>query len=383
MRNLFWLCLAAVVYASLYPFNFVIPEMGDVDMAEVFSANSLGDVATNVLAFGLVGILARLSARGGQHQARVLMALAIVLSVLAQVLQIFVPGRYPGLLDIIMNLVGLALGFRLAPSAAAFLRHRADFRLETPGPVALLTALFLAGQLFPFFPALRISAFKQNYWSMLSVAENVDWPTIAEYAVSWFVLIFLLGPLVRGHRLRALIFIAPIALFCVRLLIMGNVANVWQLIGGCLGVAMILALQKFGKVLPVAILLIAALIIWQGLVPFAPRMVLMGTSLPFLQESLPSVIWKTYLYGSLIYLMWQSGFAKGPSTVAVAALLLLLEIFQTHYASGTPQLAGPLLAILSGLVLARIPPLVIQPAKDLGTHDNTQSKRPCSKTTRP
>lgn len=115
MRNLYWLCLVAVVYGSLYPFNFVIPDIGDIDIAEVFSANSLGDAATNVLAFGLIGLLARLSAKEDQRQTRMLMVLAIALAVLAQFLQIFVPGRYPQRIlktDPLYETANLCISFR-------------------------------------------------------------------------------------------------------------------------------------------------------------------------------------------------------------------------------------------------------------------------------
>lgn len=373
MRRLYWLCLAVVVYASLYPFRFVIPDIGDIDVAEIFSANSLGDATANVLAFGLIGVLARLAGGKDQRQTRLLVALAIALSAFAQFFQIFVPGRYPGLLDILMNLVGLTLGFGLAPAVATFLRRRADFRIEICGPVALLTALFLVGQLFPFFPALRLSGFKRNYWSMATVAEDVNWVAIAEYAVYWFVLVALFSPLARSRRMTALILLSPIGLFAARFLIIDNVANVWQLIGGCLGGCAVLLLQRSRHILSLAIILTATLIICEGLFPFTPRAnpvqfflaPFEGVSGGVFREGFPRIILKAYLYGSLIYLLWQVGFRKGPSTVAVTTLLLLIEIFQTYYASGSPELGGPLLAILSALVLARVPPLIIQSANDL------------------
>lgn len=373
MRNLYWLCLAIVVYASLYPFNFVIPDIGDIDVAEIFSANSPGDAAANVAVFGVIGLLARLSGGKEERQARQLMAFAIALSASAQVFQIFVPARYPGLLDIAMNLVGLFLGFRYAPSVAALARRHLDFRIEIGGPIALLTTLFLIGQLFPFFPVFRLSGLKRNYWSLLAVAEDINWTVITEYAVYWFVLVALLSPLARSRRLRIFILLSPVVLFGARFLIVDNVANVWQLIGGCLGAGLALLIRGFRHTLPLTITLIITLVIYEGLVPFTPRAEAVQFSLaPFYGvpngstwESFADVIWKTYLYGALICLSWRAGFTKGLSIVAVAALLLLIEIFQTRYASGTPELTDPLLAILAGLVLARVPPLIIHPVKDL------------------
>lgn len=373
MRKLYWLSLCVVVYGSLFPFDFVVPALGDIDVDEIFSVNSPGDVLVNILLFAVIGVLATLAGDGDNRQVRLLMTLAIALSILAQVLQAFVPERYPGLLDVVMNLVGLALGFRFAGPIGSIMRRHLKFDIEIPGPIALLTTLFLVGQLYPFLPALRLSAFKENYWSMLKVGQSIDWTVIGEHTVIWFVLLLLVCPLIRNRRLHVLVLFLPLAFFAVRLGIYGNVANIWHLVGGGLGVLAYLVLRSIRSVRLLAAIVIVVMIVFEGLTPFevrsSPVDIFFVPRMGLLQsrswEGLPDLVWKTYLYGSLTYLLWMSNFRKDWSIVSVTALVLFIEIFQMRYASGIPGMVDPLLALLSGLVLLRLPPLIVRPVQSL------------------
>ena len=97
-----WLLLTAafIVYGSLYPFSFVDPS--DISWAHLFAGNwwtgSRGDILADISLFIPYGFFGALYLRGsGTAWPSVLLLLAgILIAVVLQVAQIFLPDRTPG-----------------------------------------------------------------------------------------------------------------------------------------------------------------------------------------------------------------------------------------------------------------------------------------------
>jgi glycopeptide antibiotics resistance protein len=360
MRYLFLLALAGVLYGSLYPFTFVMPNLSEIDFAEVFSANSRFDMFNNVVLFVPVGVLAQLAAteRGRSVWGAVL--LAILVAIAAQVLQVLVPARYPGLLDIIMNIVGLGVGLVAATVLSPLLARGGGDNVQVSRPAIFLALAFLCYQLYPFVPAMDWGMLKTSIKYSIRLSETPDAFAVLRNAAYWFVLFALVLPSIGKRQWRVLIFFLPFVVFALRLIIWRNIPSFWQFSGALLGVLAWAALSRARSLPIVAAAVLTALIVIGGLTPFFIRQDPADFSLvPFanfltgsLRHNVLAFSQKIFLYGSLIWFLWQFLQSRALLAISVALFLLGIEVAQVTIASGTPEITDPLLALLVALALA-------------------------------
>lgn len=360
MRYLFLLALAGVLYGSLYPFTFVVPDLNDIDFARVISTTSRFDMFNNVVLFVPVGVLARLSTAERGQPVRGAAMLAILVAIAAQVLQAFVPVRVPGLVDILMNIVGLTLGLAAATVLSPLLARGDHEDTRTSRPAIFLAISFLCYQLYPFVPAMDWGMLKTSVKYSIRLSQDPDVFAVLRNAAYWFVLFALVLPSIGKRQWRVLIFFLPFVVFALRLIIWRNIPSLWQFSGALLGVLAYFTLAR-ARSLPILIAgVLAALVIIGGLTPFFMRQDLADFSLvPFanlligsLRHNVLAFSQKIFLYGSLIWFLWQ--FRRGRVMVALSVALLLLgvEVAQVYIASGTPEITDPVLALLVALALA-------------------------------
>ncbi|MCP5144479.1 MAG: VanZ family protein [Gammaproteobacteria bacterium] len=114
MRSLFFVVCALIVYGSLFPFDFVAVDfMATLGRRFESSLASMGrptDLIGNIILFlpyGVTGVLAF-----GHKAPRMLTLVAggLLLALLCQLLQVYLPSRTPALVDVVWNLAGMALG---------------------------------------------------------------------------------------------------------------------------------------------------------------------------------------------------------------------------------------------------------------------------------
>ena len=77
------------------------------------------------------------------------------------------------------------------------------------------------------------------------------------------------------------------------------------------------------------------------------------------------IVEKTFLYGSLIYLLRTGGLGWYRCTVLTAAMLASIEVAQLFFAHHSPGVSDPILAILLGagmMALERTPKAAGKPA---------------------
>ena len=60
---------------------------------------------------------------------------------------------------------------------------------------------------------------------------------------------------------------------------------------------------------------------------------------------------KVFLYGSLIYLLWQTRLSQTAGVLVGAAVLSLIEFAQTFFTRHTPEITDPLLLVLAALTM--------------------------------
>ena len=143
---LIYMCIA-VVMITLVPFEFRMPERFHVTWSTNFT-----DFFTNILLFVPVGFLLNLTRRENTDffclQA---LALGVLLSLAVESAQVFIPGRYPQVIDVITNGFGAWLGGFIFTLLKKWLQEERAGRLFAP-------QLPLVGLLYLLIPLMWLNA---------------------------------------------------------------------------------------------------------------------------------------------------------------------------------------------------------------------------------
>lgn len=360
MRFLFWLTLAGVLYGSLYPFNFVVPDLADIDWAESVSLNSAFDMVNNVILFLPVGMFAWLASGDRNEIWKRYVLIAFAVAALAQFGQVFVPERYPGLLDIVMNTLGIGFGGLLAQVLGRWVGNGQWHMFgaspnETRLVPVLLIAMFLGYQLYPYLPAMDVPHLKFSAKLVLQHARVFRPDILVTGFALWFPLYVLLLPLLKSREWRVTFLLLAPAVYFARILIWSNVPNFWEFCGALLAVCAYLLLSRRPQILLLALGSIVLAILLEGLLPMRPRPANLAMNwIPFseffgthhrLQAAF--LMKNIYLYGSLLWLAKSGGMQRAPVLMVGSLGLLGIEVFQMFYTYGRPELTDPALFLLA------------------------------------
>ncbi len=372
--------ILAIAYGSLFPFNFHFGELGGIAIEGFLRSwrvgASRGDLLGNIILFVPFGFISTIAVddRGGALRRAILVLLtgAIFASAL-QFAQLYLPSRTATLNDVFWNLLGIVVGglggIILSKTARNWIRRGQSLQLV---PLFLL-GCWAALRLNPFVPSIDFQAIKNSLKPLLLHPE-IFLVGVVVNAASWLVAAFMLQQLgmkrSRGLKL-GLIMLATLAL---EILIVDNVVTVSNVLGAAVAWILawiILARSNRDSAILAGTLVVALLV--QGLEPFVLRPeTATVTWIPFsdflngaMYHNTLVIVEKTFLYGSLIYLLRAAGLSWFRCTIITAAMLTCIEVAQMFFAHHTPAITDPLLAILLGarmMALERTPKRAAQPA---------------------
>ena len=354
MRVLVTLSVLAIIFGSLYPFDFDLSLLGTRTMGASDASPSFSDILANIalfIPFGLACGLDRYGSRRPTRQAIFLATAGAVVAVAVQLLQIMLPSRQPSYLDVVINMVGLVAGFALALVYAAT-RRRHDI-LNAPFDLVLLLS-FAGYQLAPFAPTLDIGLLRENLKGLIR-SDWTDIATIVRQAAYWLILAVALATSSEARKVRLLLLaLVPFAFIC-RLAIVGNGFSGSAIIGGLVAVAMLFAVPLRATAIRIAAMAaIALLLLADGLTPFTPRIAMQAPNLvPFADifggdwlGVLTSLLWKLFLFGAAAQI-GRSRFGLGGMGIMLTLLVIVIELSQTVLASGTPSVTDLMLPALA------------------------------------
>lgn len=228
--------------------------------------------------------------------------------------------------------------------------------LRLSGAVALLY-LFAGYELFPFFPALGRYALLPKLSVLFSAAS---WPSRAffESLGAWLAGSALVEALAGRRRAGWMIALALLAI-PLKLLIVGRTTSGSEILGALLGVACWLLLRGLRRAKLLAALLALAALVISGLTPFRfdsqPQPF---TWVPFVallespwEPAFMTLLGKSFLYGSAVWLFRESGLGWAASSLIVAIPLAAVEAIQVYLPGRTAEATDPLMAILLGFGL--------------------------------
>jgi VanZ family protein len=332
--------MAAIIYASLFPFDFVfdVPSMDGPFRALIATwhgSASRGDLIANTLFYFPFGYFVARSLRRFSGFLRVLLVVVVgvVLSVSMELAQFYLPERFTSMIDVYANGAGTLLG----AVAAGMLREKTIFsqvRNVAWHPfVVLLIASWLGYRLFPFVPVIDL----HKYWK--AVQPLVRSPKLLpldvyRHSVIWLSIGLMVEYIFGTARSHICIMLLVPAVLFARILIFDKLLSPAEVVGGVIGALFWFAVVSRARIrAPLIAALFTTVVVVQALQPFQ-----VGTPthpfgwVPFLSliDASPelgvlSLLEKVFMYGSLIWLAVRAGFSLMVAAAFGSVLVLALE----------------------------------------------------------
>jgi VanZ family protein len=365
MKRLLLLAIAVIVYGTLYPWHFVVPDVPEGPVAKLlhswpvhWNRFAARDAAVNLTVYFPLGFLAYLAAARRWGRTRALAAsaaLAMGLSTSLELLQFFVPPRDTSLFDIACNSVG---GLAGAGVAALFeVRWTAMLRARSNRPrigwLALLSC-WVGHQLYPFIPVFSRTRLRAGWGMVLhsGLAESQVLTSAAEWFAAALLLQALFGRL-RAHWLAAAMLCLPL-----RWMVVSRTVSPSETAGAAAALLLWIVLAEKAR-LRVGVVLLAAAIVILELAPFhfsagesSFSWVPFASTLAAQRDQAVIVICrKAFDYGAMVWLLQRAGIPLWRSGAAVTAALAVLEAAQARLPGRTPETTDAALALLMTLVL--------------------------------
>ncbi|WP_020406431.1 VanZ family protein [Hahella ganghwensis] len=362
MKRVWGVVILLTVYGSLYPFNFTLQDFpADLlaDFASTWNDRIIqGDFLANIIIFipyGLVGwYVFNYSTR---MRLAVILGSGFILGMGLQLLQYYLPSRYPSIIDGWSNLFGILLGCLVAWGMNYWQNARdVPFNTSLIAPITLL--LFWFGlRLMPFIPFFR---WKQVEISLRPLYQNpqINPLTILSGIVAWTAVFYIFNRLFNGLRKRTLFYIA-FGCFTLETLIIYNYLHLSDVIGALGGVGCWLLISRGQKTENVIFVLMVTYIVIYGLSPFKLAVVEQDFHwVPFTGFIAGSVFFnivtffsKFFFYGGAVWFGVQAGMRWRNVTLLIAGITLMIELAQVYLVQHVPEITDPLLVVLISWVL--------------------------------
>lgn len=328
-----------IVYGSLYPWQLrdglagVNPLWTVLDSwPRHIDALMVRDIAVNTVVYLPLGVFAFLTFSSAWRS----VALGFALSTLIEISQVYIVSRVPSAVDIASDTFGTCIGV-----AAALLWRRMRHSSTRRPDAVLLMCLWVLQECFPFVPRLR------------PVVEMTPTP---EDLLLFLAEALALAVLVQGRRLAlgCLLLTVPLRAFIYTRRV--SVAEI-----ACC--AVVFGISWFVPVrAAVAAVVLGIAVVIHGLSPFiflgAPHAFSwVPFQASFSSEWAPSLnimLGKTFFYGTLLWLIRESGVRLVWATAATAVLLASIEVVQMYLPGRSSEIIDPLMALILGWVFSAL-----------------------------
>ncbi len=316
--------IALVVYGSLWPFNFTVPE-GDPYRAfldTVYRTYSRDDLIENLSLFIPIGFFGLLGARSkdeAPRQAILVLIGGAALGLGLQIAQIYLPIRLADLNDALWNIVGLGLGVALAWLCWRVIPAPHWHRLDMPLIPATLFGAWAVYRLAPFAPSFHLHSLKASL-APLVITPSFDPEVIIHDTIGWLMIAYLITTCFNPSPRSVLIVISSFFLIEVGVII--NAITPSEVMAAIIALALwhcwpakILSREK--GLLALVFCLVLVDVIWP-LTLTNGTLVFIGPISAATAASKPLTVVvvlaeKIFLYGSCLYLFWRLSYGgRGP-----------------------------------------------------------------------
>jgi VanZ family protein len=362
-RLVLLLVVLAIVYGSLFPFNFRETSHTGGPLLYLLGTwrawDGRGDLLANVLLylpFGFLAVQAQPRHIPATLKLIIALAVGVALSGAVEICQFYDVGRVTSMGDVYANLIGTAVG------AAAGILLGASWRWPFIGDLAgnpveaVLLTMFFAYRLFPYVPVIDL----HKYWHAVRptlMTPGLPPDEFLRYFVTWLFVSELLQVVYGFGRY---LFVFPLvcgAEFLGRIVIIGSELKLNDLLSaaGAWLVSIVLLRRAPGRY-GLLTLLFAAMIAIERLQPFRfeafPRAFGWIPFSSFMQGSIgvdiQAFCQKFYEYGGLIWLLNRGGMRLASSTALTAAFLFATSFAERWLPGRSAEITDGMIALLLG-----------------------------------
>lgn len=375
MGRIFLLCIALVVYGSLFPFHFhhgqspagplltfLYTWPGALDRFEI------RDIAVNILIYIPIGLFGCLWVGNGEVRragAAWAILLGIGLSFTMEMLQFYDDMRSCSISDLLTNTAGTMLGTWLAhlynrTVAKHVARHEVRHALRPSGALLLLLC-WITHHIFPVFPQLSLSMLAVKAAALRAAAPTAV--MVVETVgglLDWLITARLLEGLLGTTENTPLLLAGLMLLVPAKLFILTRTFTWPELMGAAAALLVwTLWLRRYEKRTTLLAWLAAALLLARGLEPYQMRDVPLHFSwIPF--AALFSADWgsaavvffrKAFLYGSAVWLFAEARYSAVKSLAGLTMLLGAIEAVQVYLPGRAPEISDPIYMLIVAAAL--------------------------------
>lgn len=359
--------IIGVVFGSLYPFDFHVPQEGAGAIQTLVDSWSVppgrGDALANILFYMPFGLFATLSLRHRLRIARAVLIAVVVgalLSTAMELAQYFDEGRVTSASDVYTNTLGTAVG----AVAGSVLRFGAglpliDRLLANPIPTILLVT-WLTYRLFPYEPTIDL----HKYWHTIKPLLQSPTPSfhdLSRHTIIWLSVFALVMAIVERRRNIAWAVSFAAVIIAAKVLIIDASLSIGEIVGAALALCLqplFVSLRRRGLIL-LAVLLISY-IVTERLEPFTflpagrpfgwvPFVSFMSGSI---EVGVLAFFEKVFLYGSWIFLTIEAGMQLRLAALSLASLLFATSWIETYLPGRSAEVTDAVMALLIAAIFS-------------------------------
>jgi VanZ family protein len=367
-RKLLLACVALIAYGSLYPFDFTAAPGAGIDGLFALHRPTRGDLVANLLLYLPLGVCLAVAAASPSWVALVFVAIGLGagISVVIEVLQLWLPARFTSGTDVLLNVVSTLAGavagqiMRFRLGAIAGTGTRAKREAVVPAGLVLL---WLAGRTAPFVPTIDWQKYKNAVKPLIRWEDFTGLATL-RLALGWAVVALALR--LCWPRPRPLLALALLmaAVLAAQVVVVGRVLRPPEFVAMALVLAAMPLAAHVDRVTLARGLgaALATLIVVTGLAPFdfttTPAdfrwVPFAGSLTDSLEQNLLAMLEKLFLYGAVLWLCGEAGLRPRVAVGGLALALAGIEIAQCWLPGRVAESTDPLLALGLGALLHRL-----------------------------
>jgi VanZ family protein len=367
-----WLALILtavfIFYGSVYPFEFQQVQVS-ADLFEAFVQSwqvhsPRGDVFSNIVLFVPFGGIGTLAGLRLASWCKVMLVGfgGLLLALISQFAQFYVPVRTPALEDVAWNMVGLVIGLGLGWVTAVMLRHwqrRANILEIDPMPLFLI-GFWLAARLLPFLPSTELKAYRHSLEPLL-YTPTFQVPALLIGVAGWFAVVLLLIDLRGSNRIGFIFLALGVATLALEVGIVANSVSLTDVLAVLLTVPLLMMILRFAdNPAAVAAGVIVIALVYAGLQPFQlsgeiDQFRWIPFEATFRGNPLTSakvILAKLFFYSALLWFLDRSRLGSSLSVVTVATgFIIIIEVAQLFLTSHISEITDPILVLVCAAII--------------------------------
>jgi VanZ family protein len=358
-KLLFYGVVFFITYGSLYPFEFSLVVSDQAFRAFLNSAivlSSIGDVVGNVVLFVPFGFLGyRLL------PSWVLVSIGLLLAVILQIAQLFLPSREPAIYDVFWNFLGISFGLLCGYVLKVSPLFKNNFCTTNNQVAIVIIMLWGALQLLPFVPTLDWQSFKSALKPL--TLPSFSWERTSFLTFGWLAVGYFSRKVLDKNWHTSYFILGVVSILLLKIMIVSNELNLTDVFAGFFAVLIYLFL---GKLDARRIVYLAWLILFtytlKSLFPFQWQSE--GKSfiwLPlsgFLDGSMiinsKALCEKLFVFVCIFSLLKEAKILSVKTISVVIIIIATIEICQLWIAGRTAEITDPLLATIIAWLIVRL-----------------------------